>query len=278
MDDIATVTARIGFPCALKPLHSHVFQRHCGARIKAFIVDSAGELADRFAEMRALGVEMLATEIIPGAEDQFYGYYTYVDASGEPLFHLTKRKLRQYPVGFGTGAYHVTTWDADVAEAGEAFVRGVGVRGLANVEFKRDARDGRLKLIECNHRFTAPTELFRLAGFDLARFTYDHLRGAEPVPGKYRSGVRLWHPVEDTRAALKLRRRGELSSLRWAMSVAHRQHLPVFRLRDPQPSIRDNMRRGRRAWSARRAQLELAPPVAVVLLETVANSDDQLAA
>ena len=55
-------------------------------------------------------------------------------------------------------------------ELGLAFLRGAGVRGLANVEFKRDERDGRLKLIECNYRFTAPNEQFRRAGMDLALF------------------------------------------------------------------------------------------------------------
>lgn len=249
--DAGRVGDELSFPCALKPLHSHVFQRHFGRRTKAFVVGGPEELLERFYEMHALGVEMLATQIIPGADDRIYGYYTYLDALGEPLFHFTKRKLRQYPVGFGTGSYHITTWDPDVVELGLAFTQGVGVRGLANVEFKRDARDGALKLIECNHRFTAPNELLRIAGLDLAVFIYSRLAG-RPVdaPRTYRTGVRLWHPVEDTRAFLHLRRRGELSFGGWVASVAHPQHVPVFRFHDPNPSLREGLRRARQLLRA----------------------------
>ena len=75
----------------------------------------------------------------------------------------------------------MTDRNPEVAELGLRFFQGVGLRGLANVEFKRDARDGRLKLIECNHRFTAPTGLLRAAGMDLPLFVYNRLTG-RPLP------------------------------------------------------------------------------------------------
>jgi len=53
----------------------------------------------------------------------------------------------------------------------------------------------------------------------------------------YRSGVRLWYPVEDFKAFLQLRRQGELTLWRWVKSVLHRQTLPYFRWRDPWPSV-----------------------------------------
>ena len=53
---------------------------------------------------------------------------------------------------------------------------------MGNVEFKRDTRDGRLKLIECNHRFTAANELVRRAGIDLARIAYDRACGDDVPP------------------------------------------------------------------------------------------------
>jgi D-aspartate ligase len=118
---------------------------------------------------------------------------------------------------------------------------------LANVEFKRDARDGRLKLIECNHRFTAPNEQFRIAGIDIALFTYCRLAGLPtPVVDGYRAGVRLWHPGTDARAFLALRRRGELSLAGWLRSVARPQHFPLFRWDDPQPSLGLHAVRARR--------------------------------
>jgi predicted ATP-grasp superfamily ATP-dependent carboligase len=65
-------------------------------------------------------------------------------------------------VGFGMRAYHVTDRNEEVAGVGLQLCTGVGIPGIANPEFKRDARDGLLKLIECNHRFNLRRRLRRV--------------------------------------------------------------------------------------------------------------------
>jgi D-aspartate ligase len=233
--DVEAAIERIGFPCALKPRHIHEFTRHF--RRKLFFVEDAGALRRAFAETSAHGLEMIVTEIIPGPESSFCSMFTYLDEAGEPLFLYTKRKLRQYPPGFGVGCYHVTHWDPAVAEMGLRLLRGAGFRGLANVEFKRDARDGSLKLIECNGRFTAVNELIARSGLDLANFVYRRQLGeAVELPARARDGVYMWWPVQDTIAFLITRHRGELTLRDWAGSLAQRQHLPMFAWSDPVPS------------------------------------------
>lgn len=252
--DLALPLDSFEFPCALKPIHSHLFAHAFGRSLKAFTVHDREELESRLRELLGLGIEMLVTEIVPGAENSFVGYYTYVDDRGEHLFELTKRKLRQFPPVFGMGCYHVTTGsDPDVIEAGRQFIEGVGARGLANVEMKRDARDGTLKLIECNHRFTAINELLRIAGADLAAFAYNRLVGRPgPSLAGFRGGVRLWYPLQDTRAALRLRRDGVLTAAGWLRSIAHHQHTPLFEWRDPGPTVGLTTARLRRAIRRRR--------------------------
>jgi predicted ATP-grasp superfamily ATP-dependent carboligase len=169
-----------------------------------------------------------------------------MDENGVPLFHATKRKLRQFPVGFGGASYGVTQWDAEVAEVGSRFFRRSGVRGLAEAEFKRDPRDGVVKLIECNHRFTGSNELVRVAGIDLALLAYNRAIGRpDPPLGSYRDGVYLWGPILDTRAFRALRRQGELTTVDWVRSLLHRQHFPVFRFHDPKPTVMDVSRRAK---------------------------------
>jgi predicted ATP-grasp superfamily ATP-dependent carboligase len=226
------------FPCAVKPVHSHHFARHFGVRTKVVRVGTADELVRAYESLWRLGLELMVTEIIPGPEDAYWSYYTYLDEHGEPLFHLTKHKLRQFPPDFGLATYHAVEWDAQCAREGLRFFRAVGLRGIGNVEFKRDARDGRLKLIECNHRFTAGNELVRRAGIDLAVVAYARALG-DPVPaiGKRHDGARMWHPVEDARAFVRLRSRGELTTRRWLASLLHRQHFPVLAPSDPKPAL-----------------------------------------
>ena len=61
------------------------------------------------------------------------------------LFTFTKQKAAPVPdPASGCGCYHVTDWDPEVVGARPALLaQGVGLRGPGNVEFKRDARDGR---------------------------------------------------------------------------------------------------------------------------------------
>ena len=244
----------IGFPCGLKPRHSHLYARHPELPDKLLLAHDEVELRDAFARTRRLGLDMLVTEIVPGGDDRYCSYYSYLDERGNPLFHFTKRQIRQHPTRFGLACYHVTEWHPDVAELGLRFFQSIGLRGIGNVEFKRDPRDGQLKLIECNHRFTAANELVRLAGVDLALFAYNRLVGRDGPPiDAYREGVRLWHPVEDLRAFLAYRSRGELSAGEWTRSLVHRQHFPVFSWRDPKPSLASLAAKPRR-WLGRRAR------------------------
>lgn len=238
LDQMDEVLDQFEYPCALKPLHSHIFARRYGVRTKAFVARNRVELARYAAVVVPLGIEMMVTEIIPGTDDEYCSYYSYLDNDGQPLFHFTKRKIRQCPPHFGLGSYHMTDWNPEVMQTGLRFLQGANVRGLANVEFKRDARDGTLKLIECNHRLTAATELVRRAGIDLALLSYNRaLRRPQASMSEYRLGVRLWCPVEDIRAFVSYRRSRELTLGDWLRSVAHRQSFPLFSLVDPKPSF-----------------------------------------
>ena len=262
-DDIAIALERISYPCALKPVHSHAFARHF-AGMKAFRVHNDDDMRAALSRTVAFGIEMIVTEIIPGDDDQFFSYYSYIDEEGEPLLHATKRKLRQYPIWFGSGCFHVTDRNPEVAELGLRFFEGVGLRGLGNVEFKRDARDGRLKLIECNHRFTAATGLMRAAGLDLPLFVYNKLTD-RPLPpvDEYRPGMTMWYPMRDVRAFAAYRRQGEISLLPWLRSIVRRHHYPVASLSDPRPVLANNLRvfgRVRRVLSRHRAQPRAAGP------------------
>jgi len=237
VSDLDRVNEEIGFPCALKPVHSQAFARIYRNR-KAFIVGSRRELRQLWAETSLRGLQMVATEIIPGGDDRLCSYYAYIDEDGQAIVELTKRKIRQYPAGFGLGSLEVTDVAPDVRAAGAAFFRAAGIRGLANVECKRDPRDGVLRLIECNHRFTASIELIRVAGIDLPWLAYARVAGA-PLPSldRYREGVTLWNPIRDLRGVIGATVRREIRVGDWAPSLVRRHVLPVFAWDDPGPTV-----------------------------------------
>jgi predicted ATP-grasp superfamily ATP-dependent carboligase len=137
-------------------------------------------------------------------------------------------------------AHHLPRDDLGSARGGPRlkFFQGVGLRGVGNVEFKRDPRDGEYKIIECNHRFTAASDLVRRSGIDMPLIAYRRALGlpVEPVRG-YRLGVRMWHPIEDVRSLRGYREEGSLTVGGWAKSLWHRQHFPLLSLEDPGPSV-----------------------------------------
>lgn len=225
------------FPAAVKPLQSHVWARHMPG-VKALPARDRAEARRHVARAAALGVPVMLTEVVPGPDAGFCSYYSYLDEGGAPLFHFTRHKLRQYPAVFGVTCYATNDPQPEAAALGLRFLRAAGVRGIGVVEFKRDTRDGRLKLIECNARFTAADRHLKLCGLDLPLFAYNRVLG-RPLPSMetLRSGVRFWHPPQDVRAFLAARRRGDTTTRRWLRSLAHRQHFPVADARDPLPTI-----------------------------------------
>lgn len=236
-DDIQRVMENVKYPCGLKPRVSHEFKKYFGTK-KLFVVNNHDELREAFEKVYAHKLEMIVTELIPGGDKGYCSYYTYLDERGEPLFHFTKRKIRQYPTGFGFGSYHLTDWNTEVADLGLKFFQRIGIRGLANVEFKRDPRDGVLKLIECNHRFTEANEQIKLAGIDLGLFVYNKLTG-RPLPDvrSYKSGVVLMKPVPDFLAFRSLFRQGEITWKEWLRDIFRPVHFLYFKWWDPMPAV-----------------------------------------
>lgn len=236
--DIADILATATLPLMVKPLHSHKFIRVFGKKL--FIVEhSLDEVAEKVRLARSHDLDVMVVEMIPGPDNLLSSYYTYIDAKGSSLFHFTKRIIRRYPVNRGNACYHATEWLPETAEAGRKFFAGIGFRGLGNIEFKRDTRDGQLKIIEVNARFTAAQALLRKAGAPVDLIVYCHLTG-QPVPRfeSYAQDLRFWYPQRDFLAFLELRRRGELKLGEWLRSILpYRKVLPLLDPSDPLPSL-----------------------------------------
>lgn len=242
-DDLESSIRDFAFPCAIKPLAGHIFRQQTGVLQKVIPVATADALRDLAGPWLDAGLELMLTEIIPGADDHLYALFTYIDGDGKPAFSFTNRKLRQDPPHFGVACYIEQADCPEVIDLGLRFAREAGLRGLAHIEFKLDPRDGSFKLIECNPRFYLSTQLVIASGLDVPTFVYRHFLGeAVDPPVLRRAGCRLWHPVPDGRSLREQRKAGELTVWAWVRSLLHRQHFAVFAADDPWPSIVVNAR------------------------------------
>ncbi len=234
--DLQRALDEVRFPVLVKPIKSHVFRTVVGR--KHFTAQDAEGLWRQARIALDAGLAFMLCELIPGPDSLLSSYYTYRTPDGAMLFDFTKRVLRRYPMNEGGATYHVTQWLPQTAAAGRQFFAGIGFEGLGNVEFKLDRRDGKLKLIECNARFTAAQALVARAGVDTAWLAYSRAAGLEsPRIQGFREELCLWEPLSDFRAFRQLRRQGRLSTLAWLRSLARPKMLPFFDLNDLRPGL-----------------------------------------
>jgi predicted ATP-grasp superfamily ATP-dependent carboligase len=235
-EELADVRDRLVFPLIVKPRLSHVFERSSGKKL--IVANRFEEVASAVETITATGTGCMLVEMIPGPDDRLCSYFTYLDEDSQPLLHFTKRVIRRFPALTGSGCYHITDWNPQLVGISNRLFSHVKLRGVANVEYKLDVRDGQYKLIECNARFTASDNLVSRSGVDLGAFVYNRLTGRpQPPMGEYIRQLRQWDPIRDFQAYLGLRKTGQLTFAQWLKSVAHLQTFPYFNLSDPMPAL-----------------------------------------
>jgi D-aspartate ligase len=252
-EDLEACFDRFEFPFGLKPLEGHIYREQTGSAEKVIVVEDRDELLSRAEPLLEAGIGLLATELVPGGDDNLYSLFTYIDEDGRSIGEFTGRKLRQYPPHFGVGSYVRQEDQEEVVELGLRLLRGIGYRGFGHVEFKRDPRSGVFKFIECNARFSLPIALLIASGLDFPLFVYRRALGVRaPAPAGFRRGLHLWHPVPDLRSARQLRSEGELTWWGWFRSLLRRQRFTLLARDDPWPSLVANARTVRESVSKRR--------------------------
>ena len=245
-EELDRVPSALRFPMIMKPLYSP--DRRL-LKFKAALIADPEELIRRFNAAAAVGVGVVLMEYIPGGDDRLCSYYTYLDEQGNPLVHFTKRVKRRFPLESGDGTYHITDWIPEAADLGLRFFRHINFRGLGNIEFKWDERDGTLKVIEANARFTNSDCLVSRSGINLALITYNRITGRpQPPVFDYKKSLVLCRPIEDAFAAWMLLKAGRLRLSEWLVELHRVDLLPFFEWRDPMPALAVL---GRRIWRLR---------------------------
>jgi predicted ATP-grasp superfamily ATP-dependent carboligase len=157
----------------LKPTDSHRHNRRFGT--KGFFVSSRAEALQLVEEASADGITFILQEWIPGDESRTILIDGFVDRGGSIAAIGARRRLRMYPARLANTCSDVTIPLEDVQSCIaplQALLAAVEYRGIFNVEFKYDDRDGRFKIIELNPRSFWLIGHIARAGLDLPWLTY----------------------------------------------------------------------------------------------------------
>jgi predicted ATP-grasp superfamily ATP-dependent carboligase len=195
----------------------------------------------------------LVQEIIPGAESEITLFGGYMDTAGEPRQAFTGRKLRQYPPGFGSASLVTGEQCAETLALTVDFLRRIGFRGICGAEYKRDPRDGRLKIIEINPRPTLWFQATHDAGKRITEAAVRDLAGGQArADARQDESVRWRYGLKDLASARFYRRDGgrfvfpapDISSA----AGTRVRSWPVFNAADPLPALAEPLGYLRKAW------------------------------
>lgn len=236
MEEVNQAKGELEYPVFIKPYLGHLWREHYGSAHKGFTVNSPQELTTRYDEIFRIGLQAMTQQIILGPDDNLYEASYYIGRKGDLQASFTHRKIHQYPAGFGVCTCAESVDYPELAALGEKMMVGFHYRGASSIEFKRDDRDGQLKLIELNPRFCQQNLLAADCGVNFPLVQYMDLTGQaqEPVT-HFQTGVRWMDLVIDFPSFWEYYRRHETTPWQWLKSWRGVRSFPVFAWDDMGP-------------------------------------------
>jgi D-aspartate ligase len=201
------------------------------------IVQNRAELLAAYKHMESPNFNnVMIQEYIPGTPETVWMFNGYFDHHSSRKVGFTGKKIRQTPPYTGVTTLGVCTANSTVEEATVRLMKAVGYRGILDIGYRFDQRDGAYKLLDVNPRIGGTFRLFvGEDGTDVLRALYLDLTGQE-VPSTTLSEGRRWI-VEpwDLASSIAYRRRGDLSLAQWARSFRGVREDAWFAADDPLP-------------------------------------------
>ena len=186
MEEIAEFSAEARFPCLMKPAHFREWQRfpagHPFLFQKVAVAESAAELKANYLLAASVTPEVVVQEIIQGPDTAKLVYLSCYGRDGRRLAACMLRQIRTDPIYFGSASVVEPVVDAEADAACDAFLRSLHYVGLCEIELKRDSRDGSLKMIEANPRYSVTADAAPYLGLDLGWLHYLDLIGEDVLP------------------------------------------------------------------------------------------------
>jgi predicted ATP-grasp superfamily ATP-dependent carboligase len=252
----------ITYPAIIKPAISIRLQYAIGRKVLP--VRSQRELLEqyRFAAGIIDPEVLMVQETIPGDGGHQYSVGAFCK-DGQMVSALTARRTRQYPLDYGLASTFVEAIEfPELLEPARRLVARLGLSGLVEVEFKRDARDGTDKLLDINLRPWGWHTLCIACGLDFPYMQYADAIGERVEPVMPRYGRRWRRLVTDVPAAWQEIREGITTPARYLRSLPGATVASVMDLADPLPAVADlavTLRRAVRRGRSGRAPIAGEP-------------------
>jgi D-aspartate ligase len=214
--EAAAAAARYGYPVVAKL--ARPWQSASGQLSTQIIGDQAG-LVRAWRASQASQAGLMLQEFVPAAPGQDWFFHGYASSSGllcKPA--CTGVKDRSYPAHAGLTSFGRCVPNRALRDRVVGLLARIGYRGIADLDLRRDPRDGQYKLLDFNPRLGAQFRLFTNdEGLDVVRAAYLDLTG-QPVTGSVAepaAGRSFLVESYDPLSAVSYWRSGELGLRNW---------------------------------------------------------------
>ncbi|MGQ0717203.1 MAG: carboxylate--amine ligase [Pseudonocardiales bacterium] len=195
------------------------------------------------------GAALMLQEYIPHHAGQDYFFHGYCDPSSRCRPAFVGIKERSYPAHAGLTSLGRWVDNPELHRQATELVNRLGFRGIVDLDYRWDPRDGQYKLLDFNPRLGAQFRLFHdTAGVDVVVAAHLDLTGREIPPGSPHIGRRFLVENYDPIAALRYRSAG-LGLKSWLTSVRRADELAWFARDDLAPFGLMCLRMGWRAMT-----------------------------
>jgi D-aspartate ligase len=191
LEELEEFASSARFPCLIKPIHCREWERmpadHPLLGEKLALAASPQKLAEQYRSVAAYTPEVVVQEVIEGPDTAKLCYMSCYSRTGALLGSCIVRQVRTDPIYFGSASVVEPVNDPEAHTLSDAFLREIQYAGLCELELKRDSRDGTLKLIEANPRYSVTSDAAPPAGVDLGWLHYLDLIGFDVQPVRQNS-------------------------------------------------------------------------------------------
>jgi D-aspartate ligase len=247
-DEMMECSSNMQFPIMAKGIFATDLERTAGKRM--FLVPDRRSLIDLWdAHRDHFRSNFILQEFIPGATDACWIFNGYFDRNSESRAEFTGRKLRQYPADGGLTSLGECARNETIARMTRNLVQAVGYRGVLDIDYRYDARDGQYKVLDINPRVGATFRLFvGASGMDVVRAMYLDLTRQPVEPAPAPEGRRWMVEDCDLMSSLHAFRNGKLALRDWLKSYRGVAETGIFAIDDPLPAFWTLVRNVQKLW------------------------------
>ena len=238
LEDVKASLHKVKFPLMLKGIYGNRLQAR--NKRKMIVVHSEDELIREYKDMEEPEFpNLMLQEYIPGGDDQIFIFNGYFNEDADCLVGFTGFKIRQFPIHVGCASLGECRTNEAVARTTVQLMKAIKYRGVLDIGYRFDKRDGQYKVLDINPRVGQAFRLFVGENdMDVVKALYLDLTNQKQPVVIPREGRRWVIEDFDLISSWDYHKEGTLQLSDWWASLKGVEERAWFDWKDPRPFLK----------------------------------------